>query len=383
MALSGLLGACATTPEDAGRLSAQHPDQNHGFTAMQLSDREWWNIPYPTSFDVDSLPNRQSFISVDGNRFVAEDGSEFTFRGVNIADPDKLTGDGQWNQALFEELDRWGANTVRIAIHPIGWRIRGKDWYFDRIDEAVRWANELDMYLIIDWHSIGNLQAELFQHPMYVTTYAETTQFWRDIALRYRNVPTVAVYELFNEPTHDYIGTGPYSLGRADWTGWREMLEEMIDLIYTYDDTVIPLVTGFNWGYDLTPVADEPVQREGIAYAIHPYPQKARLEVENAENFFEAWEPVWGFVADTYPMIATEFGWVRSDGYGAHRPVKHDTQTYGPAIMEYFERKGISYTAWVFDPDWSPTMIEDWDFTPTEQGAFFKREMQRAAGREE
>jgi len=36
------------------------------------------------------------------------------------------------------------------------------------------------------------------------------------------------------------------------------------------------------------------------------------------------------------------------------------------------EPRGISWTAWVFDPEWSPTMISDWDFTPTEQGAFFK-----------
>jgi hypothetical protein len=44
--------------------------------------------------------------------------------------------------------------------------------------------------------------------------------------------------------------------------------------------------------------------------------------------------------------------------------------------MEYMKDRGISWTAWCFDPDWSPTMISDWDFTPTEQGAFFKTVMQ-------
>ena len=381
LALSGLLGACST-PQANNSRSAQNPDQNHGFTAIQESEREWWNIPYPNSFDVETLANKQqSFIKVEGKGFVTDTGAEYIFRGVNIADPDKLSGENRWNQALFQELDRWGVNTVRIPIHPLAWRIQGKDWYFDRLDEAVRWANELNMYLIIDWHSIGNLEAELFQHPMYVTTYAETTRFWRDVALRYRNVPTVAVYELFNEPTHDYIGTGAYSLGKASWSTWRVMLEELIDLIYTYDKRVIPLVTGYNWGYDLTPIAKEPVQRPGIAYAIHPYPQKARLKVETKENFFKAWEPTWGYVADTYPMIATEFGWVREDGYGAHVPVIHDEGTYGPSIIEYMKRKGISYTAWVFDPDWSPTMIDDWNFTPSEQGAYFKKVMQEAAGK--
>lgn len=374
---SGLLGGCATGSND--RPSAQNPDQNHGFTSVQASQSEWWNIPYPTSFETDSLAKKQSFIRVEGNGFVTESGDEFMFRGVNIADPDKLAGQGHWNKALFEELDRWGANTVRIPVHPLGWRIRGKQWYFDRIDEAVHWANALDMYLILDWHSIGNLEAELYQHPMYETTLGETTQFWKDVALRYKNVPTIAVYELFNEPTHNYIGTGAESLGKASWSTWRVMLEDLIDLVYVYDKSVIPLVAGYNWGYDLTPIAKEPIRREGIAYAIHPYPQKAKPEVPTKENFFKLWEQTWGYVADTYPMIATELGWVHEDGYGAHQPVINNDGSYGPNIVEYMEKKGISYTVWIFDPDWSPTMINDWDFTPSEQGAFFKKVMQDAA----
>lgn len=377
--VSALLGGCATGPTESK--SNQRADQNHGFTAVQASEREWWNIPYPTSFEVDSLANKQSFIRVKGSDFVNESGDTFIFRGVNIADPDKLAGEDRWNKALFEELDRWGANTIRIPIHPLGWRIRGKEWYFERVDEAVRWANELNMYLILDWHSIGNLEAELYQHVMYVTTQAETRQFWRDVALRYKNVPTIAVYELFNEPTHDYIGTGPQSLGKASWSTWRIMLEELIDLVYAYDKSVIPLVAGYNWGYDLTPIAKEPIRREGIAYAIHPYPQKAKPEVPSKENFFKLWEQTWGYVADTYPMIATELGWVHEDGYGAHVPVINNDGSYGPLIVEYMEKKGISYTVWIFDPDWSPTMIDDWNFTPSEQGAFFKNVMQEARER--
>ena len=32
------------------------------------------------------------------------------------------------------------------------------------LDQAVDWANELGLYLILDWHSIGNLKEEKFQH---------------------------------------------------------------------------------------------------------------------------------------------------------------------------------------------------------------------------
>lgn len=34
------------------------------------------------------------------------------------------------------------------------------------------------------------------------------------------------------------------------------------------------LVAGFNWGYDLTPIKNNPLNAEEIGYVSHPYPQK-------------------------------------------------------------------------------------------------------------
>ncbi|MCR6650699.1 MAG: glycoside hydrolase family 5 protein [Cellvibrionaceae bacterium] len=285
-----LLSSCASTRSTDGLA----PGQNHGFTASQASAKEWWNTPYPKVFDASSL-KPQSFIAVKGNSFVTEDGKSFIFRGVSIADPGKLSMEKRWNKGLFEEVHRWGANTIRLPIHPLSWRKHGSEWFFARIDEAARWANALDMYLIIDWHSMGNLETEMYQHVMYETTQRETADFWRRIAHRYRDVPTVAVYEIFNEPTHDYIGTGAYSLGKSTWESWRNMLETYIDLIYVYNKKAIPLVAGHNWAYDLTQVGHAPVRRQGVAYAIHPYPQKARPADPSRESFFAMWEKDLGF----------------------------------------------------------------------------------------
>jgi lysophospholipase L1-like esterase len=218
----------------------------------------------------------------------------------------------------------------------------------------------------------------MFQHPMYQTSLSETANFWKGIAHRYKGVPTVAVYELFNEPTDDFIGAGAGSLGKASWEEWRKTLESLVDLVQVYDPGVIPLVAGFNWAYDLGPVADMPVRREGVAYAIHAYPQKAKPETNTEAAFSELWQKQWGYVADTYPMIATEIGWVREDGYGSHIPVINNDGTYGPNLVNFMEARNISWTVWNFDPDWSPTMIQDWNFTPTEQGRFFKWVMQKA-----
>lgn len=331
------------------------------------SSGEWWNQPYPTSFDKTQL-KPQSFVRVDGNQFVTEAGKPFVFRGVNIADPDKLVKQEQWNKSLFDEISRnWGSNVIRLPIHPAAWRSRGKAEYLKLIDQSVRWANDLGIYLIVDWHSIGYLPTEQYQHPMYDTTIKETRDFWRTIAFRYKDVPTIAVYELFNEPT-----TQADTLGARNWDEWKSLNESLIDMIYARDKNVIPLVAGFNWAYDLKYVKSAPINRDGIAYAVHPYPQKAKPVKKVDKEFFRLWEETWGYVAKTYPMIATEIGWVQPDGYGAHIPVKDDG-SYGPRIVQFMAERNISWTVWCFDPHWSPTMIEDWSFKPTEQGLFFKK----------
>lgn len=376
MKLRTLLPALFLATQLGGYALAE--ELNHGATSKQVTGEEWWDIPYPARFDVSLLTGKQKALGVSGKDIVTGDGEVFVMRGVNIADPDKLALQERWNRELFEEIADWGANTVRLPVHPMGWRKRGPDWYLDRIDEAVFWANSAGLYLIIDWHSIGNLHSEMYQHPMYQTSLVETRDFWRRIAFRYRDVPTVAVYELFNEPTDNYIGNGAGSLGQLDWESWRETLEELVDIVQVYDPGSISLVGGMNWAYNLEPVADMPVRREGVAYASHAYPQKAKPADNSRKAWHDAWQKNWGFVAESYPVIATEIGWVREDGFNAHVPVINNDGSYGPNLVSFMNERGISWTVWNFDVDWSPTMISDWDYTPTEQGAFFRDEMLRA-----
>jgi hypothetical protein len=304
-------------------------------------------------------------LRVDGNRIVDPEGRTVVLRGVSSSDPDKLARDGHWDRAYFQEAAAWGATVIRFPIHPRAWRERGEAATLALLDQGVAWAAEAGLYVILDWHSIGNLRTEVFQDPMYETSWGETTRFWRTVSARYATNPTVAFYELFNEPT-SYRGT----LGRLTWHEHREMMEELIHIVRANDPASIPLVAGPDWAYDLTGVREDPVRAEGIAYVAHPYPQKRTPPWE------PKWEEAWGFVAETYPVVATEFGFMSADGPGAHIPVIAD-ETYGRAIVDFFEARGISWLAWVFDPEWSPQMFSDWDFTPTAQGRFFRDEMRR------
>ena len=296
-------------------------------------------------------------ISVKGNKLVTGSGNVILLRGLSISDPDKIERQGQWSKTHFEHVKAAGAMIVRIPVHPVAWRERTPEKYLDLLDQAVEWCTDLGMYIIIDWHTIGNLAMELFQDPMYNTTRQETYQFWRIIADHFSGNNTVAFYELFNEPTI-YRG----ELGSMSWSEWKMISERMITLIRAYDRETIPLVAGLDWAYDLSPLRDDPVNAEGICYVTHPYAFKRG----------QPWEPRWeenfGFAAAMYPVIATEFG-LHTD---MSSPDYHD---YGNRIIKYLEGRGISWICWIYDPEWWPQLLRSWDYELTEGGEFFKKAM--------
>jgi endoglucanase len=309
-------------------------------------------------------PSKLSKISVNGNKFVTGEGKTIVFHGLNSSDPDKLERDGHWNKRYFEEIRNWGSNLVRFPVHPAAWRKRGEQEYLKLLDQGIAFAEEQGLYVIIDWHSIGNLKNEMYQSPNYETTIKETYEFWRTISKRYKGNTTVAFFELYNEPT-EMRG----ELGTCTWKQWKEINEEMITIIRACGSEAIPLVAGFNWAYDLKEVATDPINAVGIGYVSHPYPQKRKKPWE------KTWTEDWGYVAEKYPLILTEIGFCGADDRGAHVPVISD-ESYGDAITKYCAEKGISYVVWVFDPQWAPMLFSDWNFTPTRQGRYFKKAMQ-------
>ena len=323
----------------------------------------WWNEVNVSEFDKSKILHQLPLVKVEGNKFVNHKGEVVVFRGINISDPDKLIKEGRFTRKHFEVIKSWGANIVRIPVHPVNWRARGKNGYLPILDQTIAWINELGMYSIIDWHSMGNLKSDMYQAPMYHTSKQETLDFFRVVSARYHGIYSVAMYEIFNEPT-TYNGR----LGTLTWHEWKAINEEVISVIQAHNSAAISLVAGFNWAYDLTPIATAPIERSNVAYVSHPYPMKVGPPYE------ANWERDWGFVANKYPVIATEIGYQLATDKGAHVPVIDDG-SYGPRITDYMAKKGVSWVAWVFDPDWAPQLIKDWDYTPTMQGKHFREVM--------
>ncbi len=334
-------------------LDAQHDPARTGYY-------DWEHTPDVNQPVNNPNAKKMSLIRVYKNKFVNARGDTVLFRGLAIADPDKLEQQGRWDKNLFVHVKEVGAMIVRIPVHPAAWRMRTPARYLRLLDQAVDWCTELGIYIDLDWHSIGNLGMELFQNPEYVTTKQETYEFWRTISVHFKGNTTIAFYELFNEPTL-YNG----QLGSMSWSEWKTINENIIHLIRAYDTEKIPLVAGLDWAYDLTPLHIEPIEAEGIGYVTHPYPHK------RSRPYVPKWDEDFGFAADRYPVVATEFGFALG-GEGMA-----ENGEYGKEIIHYLESRGMSWMAWVFDPDWYPRMVESWSpFKLTESGEFFKQAMQ-------
>jgi aryl-phospho-beta-D-glucosidase BglC (GH1 family) len=356
-----LLLACGAAKLCAQTNSATAPTNEPARTHFWWRDRGAGQRPYANGSKL--LP----LISVKGNKFVDPDGNTVLFRGLAVSDPDKLDMQGHWSRDYFVKIKDMGATLVRIPVHPVAWRERTPVQYLKLLDQAVGWCTELQMHVIIDWHSIGNLETGIFQDPMYETSKQETFNFWRIMARHYAGHNTVAFFELFNEPT-----TYRNQLGPVAWSDWKKSVETEISIIRGYDAQVIPLVAGFDWAYDLTPVHEAPIAAEGIGYTVHPYANKRS----------RPWEPKWeedfGFVADKYPMIATEFGGFASpNNSSTNAPAGRNPTSadYGPDIIKYLEGKGISWTVWCFDPEWGPSLLRNWDFQLNSSGEFARAAM--------
>ena len=156
-------------------------------------------------------------------------------------------------------------------------------------------------------------------------------------------------------------------------TYWKKTNENMIGLIRAFDKEEIPLVAGFDWAYDLTPLCEQPIAAEGIGYVTHPYAKQTASHPPPPK-----WEEDFGFAADHYPIIATEIGFTNSQTVP-----KSANNDYGNlSSPNYLEgRRGISWVAWDHDPERHLQLLKSWDYSLTGSGEFFKEAMHRDIAR--
>ncbi|MGL5927563.1 MAG: glycoside hydrolase family 5 protein [Dermatophilaceae bacterium] len=308
------------------------------------------------------------FFRADGNDIVREeDGTEVIFRGVSGIDIASWAWvqPQEWNEATFAEMARWGINTVRLPIIDHRFRERGDEAGFALIDQALDWAEQHRMYVILDYHGIGDPEADQAEAD-------RVRAFWGQAAQRYADEPRIMGYELYNEPT----GWGDWD---ADWGRHKDFIETVVDIVRQHDTKHPVMVGATDYAYQSEPVLANPVSDPNTVYTTHPYPNK------------RDWEGQIGAVKDRYPMFATEIGFCTQppestscvDNWQESAWEDPSPGAYGNQIVQYLEDNDVSWTVWAWDESWAPPLLtceSDCGYQTTAQGTLFKAKLQELNG---
>lgn len=288
-------------------------------------------------FDLSSVENLPLKLKVKENKIANTKEEIIIFNGVMPQDPSKLHSRNKFNKDIFEDIKEIGANAVRIPVHPENW-YKDKDYLWRYLDKIVVWAGELDMYVIIDWHYIGNISSGQIENKDIdgIEPRELTKEFWKQTARYFKNTPHV-IFEIFNEPA--FISD----------KSWHSNATEIVNLIRGQGAEQIIIVGGVDFSKDLSWVNEKQIQGENIAYASHIYPSHGN------EKLWNRW---FGEASEKYPVIITEWGFMDENRNTTKQSfLKGSKEEYGEPFIKYIEGKNIGWIACWYDDTWEPQMF--------------------------
>lgn len=170
------------------------------------------------------------------------------------------------NIETFRTVRDWGANLIRLAMYTAeedGYLTDGdQDFTKKLIDDGVKFATELGMYVIIDWHilSDGNPNDNI----------DAAKEFFTEMTQKYSSYDNV-LYEICNEPNGENV----------DWSCVKSYAEQIIPIIRKSCPDSIILVGTPVWSQRVDDAADDPINDSALMYSLHYYAATHKQELRN------------------------------------------------------------------------------------------------------
>ena len=193
------------------------------------------------------------------------------------------------NKDTFKTLrDDFNVNTIRLAFYS-DYNAGYNENLYSKVHEGVKYATELGMYVIIDWHILADNNPNINK--------ANAEKFFKEMTNKYKDYENV-IYEICNEPN-----------GNVSWdSDVKPYAESMISLIRNVDDDAIIIVGTPDWSKDLNSVIKNPIKNQkNIIYAFHYY---AATHKENERNIVQ------NAINNNIPVLISEFGICDASGNG-------------------------------------------------------------------
>lgn len=167
-------------------------------------------------------------------------------RGINISDwllheSEDAIRANLYTEQDFHNLRSLGFDAVRLPVDFEAHAGEGPDYVISEyvlecIDRAVNWAENADMYIIIDNHSY---LGESF--PNDGSGSAILKKVFMQLAQRYKDRSEKVMYELFNEPSESDLSL---------LLTWSTLQRSLIDIIRSVDKKHTIVVSGFGSSID-------------------------------------------------------------------------------------------------------------------------------------
>ena len=300
--------------------------------------------------NVGSLPA----LTVHGNKLQDPTGKAIVLRGSALIDIGSLYAyGGQTAAGITARMDKVAAagvqgHVVRLPVYPKitynGTRptcsptaypvgtgpsasctpktpLSASDYVGNVLKPAVDYATSKNLYVIIDFHQIDNATTG--------TSAADATSFWTDIAPRFASYTNV-LYEPFNEPIDTMVS----------WATLKPVVQGWIDTIRAAAPQNIIIVPSNNWDQHPGDATSDPPRGTNLMYTAHIYPS----------NWNQAFQTQVATAVTKAPVFISEWG------YSATDPNPH---AWGVSLQSLVDADGASWTAWVTDNAWAPTIFAD------------------------
>lgn len=262
--------------------------------------------------EINSTPvGKHGKLSVEGTKIVDKNKQEFQLKGVSTH---SIAIYSQYiNEETFKEMrDNWNINVIRIAMYS-----NPNDGYtkelHSKVKEAVNYATDLGLYVIIDWHILQDNNPNTYKN--------EAISFFEEMANEFKNNKNV-LYEICNEPNGDVTwdkDIKPYA-------------EEVISKIRAIDTNAIIIVGTPKWSQDVDIVANNPItDYENIMYTLHFYAATHKDELRKKLKIAHE---------KGLPIFVTEFGISDASGNGTI------SQEEGNKWIELLNSYNISWVCW-------------------------------------
>lgn len=313
-------------------------------------------------------------LRVKGNQIVTDAGKQVRLVGVNTAALEwSSDGEGHILKSVRVAVEGWKSNLIRLPLSQDRWFGMTEDQhdkgvaYRALVKQVVDYVSSKNAYVMLDlhWTNAGEWGKNIGQHKM---PDMHSVTFWKDCAIAYRNNPAV-IFDLYNEtrditwdvwlnggdidePKRVGAGQGPDKPVKYKAPGMQSLLNTIRS---TGADNLI-VAGGLDWAYDLSGFTKgyalkDPSGR-GVIYACHAYPFKG--------DTVEKWLTKLDAALPHFPVVISEFGSDPGPNGDRIKPNKWVVD-----VMDAIEKRKCHYAAWDFHPSAGPTLISDWNYTPT------------------